>query len=53
MRRRARRCVGLTFVILGGVLLWLSPATWPGLLLVAAAVGLEVAGIALERRNLR
>lgn len=50
----ARRLLAAFLVVLGGVLIFLAPETpenWIGLLLMAAGVGIEVAGIALERRT--
>lgn len=51
MNRKIRRIVGTALVVAGGLLLWLTTETRTGLGLFAAAVILEVAGIALERRR--
>ena len=51
MTRRTRRIVGAVLIVAGGLLLWLTTETRAGLVLLAAAVILEIAGIALERRR--
>lgn len=51
MSKKARRAVGVGLVVAGGLLLWLTTATTTGLVLLAAAVILEIAGITLEHRN--
>lgn len=48
--RRSRRVLALFMVILGGVLIFLAPEMWLGLVLLALGVGVELAGIALERK---
>ncbi len=50
-RRGARRVVGAVMIVSGAVLLWLAPEVLPGVLLLAAGVALEIAGIALEHRD--
>lgn len=53
MSRKTRRILGAALVAAGGLLLWLTTETRAGLVLLAAAVILEIAGIALERRRNR
>jgi hypothetical protein len=48
--RRLRRAAGAALVILGGVLMWLAAEALTGAILMAAGIGLEIAGIALEHR---
>lgn len=50
--KRVRRGIGLALVLAGGLLMWLAPeeATM-GVILLAAGVLLEIAGIALEQRK--
>lgn len=50
-KRRARRIVALSLVVLGGVLMYLAPGDIAGLALLAAGIVLELVGIALERRR--
>jgi len=49
-QRRPRRVVAALLIGLGGVLMFLAPEMWAGLLVLAAGVALELVGIALERR---
>ncbi len=49
-RRRSRRVVAVLLIGLGGVLMFLAPEIWAGLLVLAAGVAVEFVGIALERR---
>jgi hypothetical protein len=53
MASKSRRILGAVLIVAGGLLLWLTTETRAGLVLLAAAVVLEVAGIALERRRNR
>ena len=46
-----RRALGALLVFAGAVLMWLAPEVWSGVLLLAAGIALEIAGIALEHRN--
>ena len=46
-----RRAVGATLVVAGGVLMWLAPEIWSGVVLLVAGIALEVAGITLEHRS--
>ncbi|MDO9009532.1 MAG: hypothetical protein Q8K57_12900 [Thiobacillus sp.] len=48
--RRSRRVLALFMVVLGGVLIFLAPEMWFGLVLLVLGVGVELAGIALERK---
>ena len=48
--RRVRRVVAISLVIVGGLLMALAPEIWEGLLVLAVGVGIELAGIALERK---
>lgn len=43
-----RRSLALMLIVLGAVLLFLAPETWPGLGLLALGVALEIAGFALR-----
>ena len=49
-KRRTRRVLALSLVILGGVLMFLAPPIWSGLVVLALGVVVELAGIALEQR---
>jgi hypothetical protein len=48
---RSRRVLAIFLVVLGGVLMILAPEIWAGLVVLALGVVVELAGIALERRN--
>lgn len=48
--RRSRRAVAILLVVLGGVLIFLAPEMWLGLVLLVLGAAVELAGIALERR---
>jgi hypothetical protein len=37
-------------MMLGGVLMYMAPEMWAGLVVLAVGVAVELAGIALERR---
>jgi hypothetical protein len=47
--KRARRALGATMVVVGGLLMWLAPDSIFGGMLLGAALILEMAGFALER----
>jgi drug/metabolite transporter (DMT)-like permease len=47
----ARRLLAALLIVLGGVLIFLAPEIWAGLLVMAAGVAIEAAGIALERQG--
>jgi drug/metabolite transporter (DMT)-like permease len=49
-RRRSRRVLAIFLVVLGGVLIFLAPEMWVGLVLLILGAAVELAGIALERR---
>ncbi|MEW5944336.1 MAG: hypothetical protein AB1710_10895 [Pseudomonadota bacterium] len=48
---RARRPLAILLVVLGGVLIFLAPEVWAGVVLLVLGVAIELAGISLERRN--
>lgn len=45
---RIRRTGALVMVVLGAILMLLAPEVWPGALLLALGVIIELVGIALE-----
>lgn len=47
---RIRRTGALVMVVLGAILMLLAPEVWPGALLLALGIILELVGITLERR---
>lgn len=47
---RARRTVAVIMVMLGAILMFLAPETWPGGLVLVLGIVLELAGIAMEHR---
>ena len=49
-KRRSRRVLAIFLVVLGGVLLFLAPEMWAGMVVLALGVLVELAGIALERK---
>jgi len=50
-KRRTRRVLATLLVVLGGVLMFLAPAVWAGLAVLALGVAIELAGIALEHKT--
>jgi len=48
-RKTLRRSIGAALVVAGGLLMWLSPETLSGALLMGAGVALELLGLAFER----
>jgi drug/metabolite transporter (DMT)-like permease len=50
-KRRPRRVLATFLVVLGGVLIFLAPEMWAGVLLLVLGGAVELAGIALERRS--
>jgi hypothetical protein len=48
--KRPRRLLAAFLIVLGGVLIFLAPEIWAGLLVMAVGVAVEAAGIALERQ---
>lgn len=49
--RRSRRVLAIFLVVLGGVLMYLAPEMWAGLVVLVLGVVVELAGIALERKT--
>ena len=47
--RTLRRAVGVLLVVVGALLMWLSPETLAGAAIAGAGIALELVGIALER----
>jgi hypothetical protein len=47
--RIVRRSVGVVLVVAGALLMWLSPETLSGALVMGAGVALELVGLAFER----
>jgi hypothetical protein len=50
LSKRSRRVLAGFLVVLGGLLIFLAPEMWAGLVLLALGVVIELAGIALERK---
>ena len=48
--RTVRRSIGVVLVVVGALLMWLSPETLAGAGIAGAGIALELIGIALERR---
>lgn len=48
-KRRSRRILAGFLVVLGGVLMYLAPEVWTGLVILIVGVIIELIGIALER----
>jgi hypothetical protein len=51
MRRRHRRILAIGLVVLGGVLMFLAPEVWAGLVLLALGAIIEIVGITLENKK--
>lgn len=49
-KRRLRRILAISLVVLGGVLMYLAPGDPAGLALLTLGVVVELLGIALERK---
>jgi hypothetical protein len=47
---RVRRTSAVIMMVLGAILMFLAPEVWPGALLLALGVVLELVGIALEHK---
>lgn len=47
---RTRRASAVILVVLGAILMFLAPQAWPGALVLALGIVLELAGIALEHK---
>lgn len=45
-----RRAAGVFLVLLGGLMMWLSPEALGGALVMGAGIALELVGLSLERR---
>jgi hypothetical protein len=56
-RTKVRRAIGAVLVIAGAILMWMAPGptftslSGAGITLLFAGIGLELVGIALERRE--
>jgi len=50
MNTRTRRASAVTLVVLGAILMFLAPEAWPGALVLALGIVLELVGIALEHK---
>ncbi len=48
--QRIRRIIAAIMIVLGAVLMFLAAEPWPGALLFALGILLELAGITLERK---
>lgn len=48
--RILRRGASLAMLVAGALLMWLSPETLSGAMVMAAGVGLEALGIGMDRR---
>jgi len=48
--QRIRRTIAAIMIVLGAILMFLASELWPGALLFALGIILELAGIALERK---
>ncbi len=46
-----RRPVAALLMIVGAAMIFLAPATWVGVLVLALGVSVEVAGIAFKRKE--
>lgn len=46
-----RRPVALLLIVLGAALMFFAPGTWAGLALLGLGVAVELAGIALRKRD--
>ena len=52
-RRGPRQVLAIFLIVLGGMLMYLAPEVWTGLLVLVAGVAIELAGIALEHKSSR
>lgn len=48
-----RRAVAALLLVLGSLVMFFAPETWPGAILLALGVSLEMIGIALRHRDTR
>lgn len=49
--RRVRRAAAIALILAGGILIWISPETFTGALLLFLGAGLEAVGIWVERSS--
>lgn len=49
-RKSRRRIVAGILIALGGLLMFIAPEVWQGVILLALGVLLELVGIAIERK---
>ena len=49
--RGLRRALGVLLVGAGVLLMWFAPESWSGIVVLAAGIALEAAGITLEHRS--
>lgn len=49
-KRRSRRVLAAFLVVLGGVLIFLAPEMWAGVVVLVLGVVIELVGIGLEHR---
>ncbi|MBI5430878.1 MAG: hypothetical protein HY938_10550 [Nitrosomonadales bacterium] len=49
--RRTRRASAVIMMALGAILMFFAPGVWEGALLFTLGVGVELLGIALERKK--
>lgn len=50
-QRKSRRLLAGTLIVLGALFIFLATEVWVGVLFLFAGLALEVAGIALERKD--
>jgi len=48
---RTRRAIAVTMIVIGAILMFLAPESWPGELVLVLGIVLEVAGIVLEHKK--
>jgi hypothetical protein len=48
--RGARRAVAAALMLLGALVMLLAPPVWIGMIPLALGIGIELAGIAIERK---
>ena len=48
---RIRRTIAVTMIVVGAILMFLTPESWPGELVLVLGIAMEVAGIALEHKK--
>ncbi|WP_296765090.1 hypothetical protein [Thiobacillus sp.] len=49
--RRVRHALAISLAVVGGLLMALAPEIWEGLIAFALGLGIELAGIAMERKT--